>query len=181
MIMHKIVTSPLGVLTLVSSEGALSAVRLGPPPAPAGAGTPYGIAVEDGFEDVERQLSEYFEGRRCCFTVATSPEGTEFQQKVWEQVAGIGYGRTASYKQLAVLLGDAAKARSVGAALARNPLNLVVPTHRVVGSRGALTGYSGGVDAKRYLLELEQAPQTEHLRRSCGQAVTASAETSRSA
>ncbi|MCC3291522.1 methylated-DNA--[protein]-cysteine S-methyltransferase [Arthrobacter sp. zg-Y1110] len=169
MITHKIVTSPVGVLTLVAMDGLLSMVRLGPPAAPAvaGAGTPYGIAAEDGFEDVERQLTEYFEGRRCCFSVGTNPQGTEFQRRVWEQVSGIAYGRTASYKQLAVLLGDAAKARSVGAALAHNPLNLVVPTHRVVGSRGALTGYSGGVDAKRYLLELEQAPQTEHLRRNC--------------
>ena len=93
--------------------------------------------------------------------------GTYFQRSVWEQVRGVPYGSTASYKHLAVQLGDAAKARSVGAALARNPLNIVVPTHRVLGSRGALTGYSGGVEAKRYLLDLEQAPETGHLRQSC--------------
>ncbi|UWX96056.1 methylated-DNA--[protein]-cysteine S-methyltransferase [Arthrobacter zhaoxinii] len=167
---HKIVTSPIGVLTLVALDGVLTSVRLGPPPVPAGGGTPYGMAAEDGFEDIERQLTEYFEGTRCCFAVDTNPQGTEFQRRVWEQVAAIGYGSTASYKELAVQLGDAAKARSVGAALAHNPLNLVVPTHRVVGSRGALTGYSGGVDAKRYLLDLEQAPQTEHLRRTCRRA-----------
>ncbi|WP_146364377.1 methylated-DNA--[protein]-cysteine S-methyltransferase [Arthrobacter yangruifuii] len=167
MITHKSVTSPIGMLTLTALDGVLASVRLGPPPASAGGGPPYGLAAEDGFEDIERQLSEYFEGTRCCFTVDTNPLGTEFQRRVWEQVACIGYGRTASYKELAVRLGDAAKARSVGAALAHNPLNLIVPTHRVVGSRGALTGYSGGVDAKRYLIELEQAPQTEHLRRTC--------------
>ena len=167
MITHKIITSPLGMLTLVARDGVLAAVRLGAPAAPAGAGTPFGIAAEDGFEDTERQLGEYFDGTRCCFTLAVDPLGTEFQRSVWEEVSGIGYGRTASYKHLAVLLGDAAKARSVGAALGRNPLNIIVPTHRVVGSRGALTGYSGGIEAKRYLLDLEQAPETEHLRRSC--------------
>lgn len=167
MITHKIITSPLGVLTLVAVDGVLAAVRLGPPEAPAGGGTSFGIAAEDGFEDTERQLTEYFNGTRCCFTVAVNPLGTDFQRLVWQEVSGIGYGRTASYKHLAVRLGDAAKARSVGAALGRNPLNIIVPTHRVVGSRGALTGYSGGVEAKRYLLDLEQAPETEHLRRTC--------------
>lgn len=167
MIEHKIITSPIGVLTLVATDGVLAAVRLGPPHVPGGAGTPYGTAAEEGFEEAERQLGEYFDGRRCCFTIEINPYGTDFQRGVWEQVAGIGYGRTTSYKNLAVQLGDAAKARSVGAALSHNPLNLVIPTHRVVGSRGALTGYSGGVDAKRQLLELEQAPRTEHLRRTC--------------
>ena len=167
MITHKIITSDLGVLTLVAADGVLSAVRLGPPASPAGAGTSFGIAAEDGFEETERQLAEYFAGERCCFTLSATPLGTDFQRLVWEEVRGIGYGRTVSYKYLAIRLGDAAKARSVGAALARNPLNIIVPTHRVVGSRGALTGYSGGVDAKRYLLELEQSAETEHLRRNC--------------
>ncbi|MCC3275065.1 methylated-DNA--[protein]-cysteine S-methyltransferase [Arthrobacter sp. zg-Y20] len=172
MLTHKIITSPLGVLTLVALDGILTAVRLGAPASPAGAGTPYGLAAEDGFEEAERQLAEYFDGQRCCFTLPTNPMGTYFQRSVWALVQCVGYGSTASYKQVAVLLGDAAKARSVGAALARNPLNIVVPTHRVLGSRGALTGYSGGVEAKRYLLELEQAPETEHLRLTCRPADT---------
>lgn len=168
MIIHKIITSPVGVLTLVAADGVLSAVKLSPPAELTGVGTPYGIAAEQGFEDVERQLAEYFDGRRCCFTVSTAPRGTDFQRSVWDRVGSITYGSTATYKSLALDLGDAAKARSVGAALSRNPLNIVVPTHRVVGSRGALTGYSGGVETKRYLLELEQSPGTEQLRRSCG-------------
>lgn len=167
MITHKIITSPVGVLSLVATDGVLSALRLGPPTELTGAGTPYGLAAEQGFEDVERQLAEYFDGRRCCFTVRVAPRGTDFQRSVWERVGSITYGSTATYKSLALGLGDAAKARSVGAALSRNPLNIVVPTHRVVGSRGALTGYSGGLEAKQYLLELEQSPGTEALRRSC--------------
>ena len=168
MITHKIITSPVGLLTLVADDGVLTGLRMGPPVGLAGAGTPYGIAAEQGFEAAEHQLAEYFEGKRCCFTVPADPQGTNFQRDVWEQVSGIGYGCTVSYKELAVRLGDAAKARSVGAALSRNPLNIVLPTHRVVGTRGALTGYSGGVETKRYLLDLEQSADTGHLRRDCG-------------
>ena len=176
MITHKVITSPVGVLTLVADEGILAAVRLGTPAGAPGPGTGYGIAAENGFEQAERQLAEYFDGTRCCFSIATSPRGTEFQRSVWQQVGAIAYGQTVSYKQLAILLGDAAKARSVGAALSHNPLNIVVPTHRVVGSRGALIGYSGGVEAKRYLLDLERSAGTEELRRSCLHADRVSAQ-----
>ena len=105
MLTHKIITSPLGMLTLVALDGILTAVRLGPPASPAGAGTPYGLAAEDGFEEAERQLAEYFEGQRCWFTLPTSPMGTYFQRSVWAQVQCVRYGSTASYKQVAVLLG----------------------------------------------------------------------------
>ena len=167
MLRHKLIASPLGVLTLVGDEKALVGVHLGVPGQDAESAGALGLSAEEGFEDIERQLEQYFSGRRCCIEVRTKPSGTVFQQQVWAEVSAIPYGTTRSYKDVAVRLGDASKARGVGAALARNPLNIVVPTHRVVGSRGALTGYSGGVASKRYLLGLEQAPENEGLRQNC--------------
>lgn len=161
----KSILTPLGVLTLSAEDNLLCAVLPGVPATDTGAGA--GRIVEEGFELVERQLSEYFLGTRCCFELDTAIRGTGFQQRVWAEVAAIPYGRTCSYKELAVRLGDASKARGVGAALSRNPLNIVVPTHRVVGSRGALTGYTAGLDAKRFLLDHEAAEATASLRRQC--------------
>lgn len=162
---HKSVSTPLGVLTLASDEGALRAVFPGVPDPAFDHGL--GRIVEDGFEEAERQLSEYFAGNRCCFDLDLDTRGTDFQRLVWAEIAAIPYGRTCSYKELAIRLGDAAKARGVGAALSRNPLNIVIPTHRVVGSRGALTGYSAGIDAKRFLLAHESSEATALLRMQC--------------
>lgn len=167
MLRHKLISSPLGVLTLVGEDMALVGVHLGVPDRDAESTGSLGLSAEEGFEDIELQLDQYFSGRRCCINVRTKPSGTVFQQLVWAEVSAIPYGTTRSYKEVAVRLGDSSKARGVGAALARNPLNIVVPTHRVVGSRGALTGYSGGVASKRYLLDLEQAPANEGLRQNC--------------
>ncbi|WP_312179182.1 methylated-DNA--[protein]-cysteine S-methyltransferase [Arthrobacter sp.] len=164
---HKVIASPLGILTLVAEDSVLVSVESSAPDPAAPVAARYGLAAESGFETAERQLEEYFDGRRCCFGLSVAQSGTPFQQQVWTAVRAIPYGQTRSYKQLALELGDAAKARSVGAALSRNALNIVVPTHRVVGTRGALTGYSGGVDAKRSLLELEAAPGNEALRQQC--------------
>ena len=164
---HKVIASPLGILTLVAEDSLLVSVEPSAPDPAAPAGARYGLTAENGFEAVERQLDEYFDGRRCCFSLPVAQAGTPFQAQVWAAVSSIPYGQTRSYKQLALELGDASKARGVGVALARNALNIVVPTHRVVGSRGALTGYSGGVDAKRALLELEAAPGNEALRQQC--------------
>lgn len=164
---HKVITSPLGILTLVAEDSVLVTVEPSAPDPAAPVAARYGLAAEAGFEAVERQLEEYFEGRRCCFDLPQRQSGTPFQQQVWAAVSTIPYGRTRSYKELAIELGDAAKARGVGAALSRNALNIVVPTHRVLGSRGTLTGYSGGVEAKRALLEFEAAPGNEVLRQQC--------------
>ena len=162
---HKSIITPLGLLTLAAEEGTLRAVFPGVPDSAADHGL--GRIVEDGFEETERQLEEYFTGQRCCFDLAVETSGTEFQHRVWAEVSAIPYGRTCSYKELAIRLGDAAKARSVGAALSRNPLNIIVPTHRVVGARGSLTGYSAGIDAKRFLLEHESSESTAPLRIQC--------------
>jgi len=102
-----------------------------------------------------RQLREYFEGHRTRFDLALDLQGTDFQKSVWEALLAIPYGQTISYMDLAKRLGDPKAIRAVAAANGQNPLWVVVPCHRVVGSDGSLTGFAGGLETKRYLLELE--------------------------
>ncbi|HLI01700.1 MAG TPA: methylated-DNA--[protein]-cysteine S-methyltransferase [Acidimicrobiales bacterium] len=145
----KITQSPVGPLTL-NKEGpnlvGLSFSRR--PTAPA-------TATEPGFEEIEAQLDEYFAGRRRHFDLPHTATGPEPDRTVWDLVAEIPYGETATYGQLARRVGDGITAQQVGVALARNPLCLVVPCHRVVGADGRLTGYAGGLPRKRWLLDLE--------------------------
>lgn len=102
-----------------------------------------------------KELGEYFEGKRKTFTFATDLEGTEFQQKVWAQLARIPYGQTITYSELARRVRQPQAVRAVGAANAQNPLSIIVPCHRVISSSGELRGYSGGLQVKERLLELE--------------------------
>jgi len=104
-----------------------------------------------------REVTEYFAGRRRSFDLPLAPEGTAFQQRVWKEIARVPCGKTISYAQLAMRCGAPGAARAAGAATGRNPLAIVVPCHRIVGSGGALTGYAGGVDRKARLLALEGA------------------------
>ncbi|HZN88571.1 MAG TPA: methylated-DNA--[protein]-cysteine S-methyltransferase [Thermoleophilaceae bacterium] len=106
--------------------------------------------------DTRRQLSEYFAGERTTFELPLSAGGTPFQQRVWRALAEIPYGETVSYGELAAAIGAPGAARAVGLANGRNPIPIVVPCHRVVGSDGRLTGYGGGLERKRVLLALEQ-------------------------
>lgn len=101
------------------------------------------------------QMREYFEGRRTDFVLPLAPRGTAFQQAVWAQLRGIPHGRTTSYGAVARAVGRPAASRAVGAAVGRNPLAVIVPCHRVIGSSGALTGYASGLDRKRWLLTHE--------------------------
>lgn len=102
------------------------------------------------------QLEEYFAGQRRHFELPLAPRGTSFQQQVWQALTRIPYGETTSYGALAASLGQAGAARAVGAANGRNPIGIIVPCHRVIGSSGALTGYAGGVERKQALLALER-------------------------
>lgn len=106
--------------------------------------------------ETERQLGEYFAGKRTTFSVALDMRGTRFQKDVWEALLAIPFGETRSYGQLAKQLGNPRATRAVGAANGRNPLSIIVPCHRVIGSSGKLTGFAGGLDAKAHLLSLEQ-------------------------
>jgi methylated-DNA-[protein]-cysteine S-methyltransferase len=112
---------------------------------------------DDGaFAALTEQLGEYFAGERTDFDVRLAPAGTAFQRQVWDALREIPYGETRSYGEIAARLGLAAAAsRAVGLANGRNPISIIVPCHRVIGATGALTGYAGGVECKRYLLDLE--------------------------
>ncbi len=103
----------------------------------------------------EQELQEYFASQRRSFTFPLAAQGTPFQQAVWQAVAAIGYGQTAQYGEIARALGRPQAARAVGAANGSNPLPFVIPCHRVIGANGQLTGYRGGLPAKRFLLQLE--------------------------
>lgn len=103
-----------------------------------------------------QQLAEYFEGKRTAFDLPLSPVGTPFQMAVWQALLEIPYGETRSYGEIAAAIGNPKASRAVGMACNRNPIWIVIPCHRVVGSNRALTGYAGGLDMKRVLLELEQ-------------------------
>jgi methylated-DNA-[protein]-cysteine S-methyltransferase len=155
---YKIMKSPVGALKLVVSDQGLAAilwendnpkrVRLN-------------IVGEDPGHPVlletERQLAEYFAGKRKRFTVMLDFAGTEFQKKVWQALLAIPFGQTRSYGEIAKALGNAKAMRAVGAANGKNPISIIAPCHRVIGSTGKLTGFAGGLDVKARLLDLEQA------------------------
>jgi methylated-DNA-[protein]-cysteine S-methyltransferase len=152
---HTVIDSPVGDLTVVAADGAITglyfATHLRAPARDA-----IGDHTDDGFGEVTRQLGEYFAGARTVFDLPLAPVGNEFQQRVWALLTTIPYGETRSYGDLAKALGDPGLAQAVGSANGRNPISIIVPCHRVVGADGSLTGYAGGLDRKRYLLELEE-------------------------
>lgn len=108
-------------------------------------------------DEAREQLRAYFEGRRQRFTLPVAPEGTPFQQRVWQELQEIPWGTTTTYREIAERLGQPAAVRAVGHANGRNPIAIVIPCHRVVGANGRLTGYAGGIAVKRRLLRHEGA------------------------
>ncbi len=152
-LVKRTVSSPLGPLTLVASDSGLREIRF------AGEGFDVIDAREGDSPVLSRateQLAEYFAGTRRSFDLPLEPQGTPFQMSVWKVIEGIAYGETISYGEEARRLGDAKKSRAVGAANGRNPLPIVVPCHRIIGSDGSLTGYSGGIEKKVWLLDHER-------------------------
>ncbi|MBC7630922.1 methylated-DNA--[protein]-cysteine S-methyltransferase [Aeromicrobium sp.] len=144
------IDSPIGGLRLHSSAGLITAIDFG--------ASPHDGRADDPVLDLaEKQLAEYFAGERHDFDLPLASEGSEFQKKVWSELRRIPYGETASYGDIARRLGyETVIARAVGAANGANPIPIVVPCHRVIGSDGSLTGYAGGLDRKKTLLDLEQ-------------------------
>jgi methylated-DNA-[protein]-cysteine S-methyltransferase len=120
-------------------------------------GKPSDISTDQLTSQAARQLGEYFSGKRRKFDIPLNPSGTEFQQAVWEALLSIPYGETRSYKQVAEMVGNPKGSRAVGMANNKNPISIIIPCHRVIGSNGALIGYAGGLDMKKGLLELEGA------------------------
>jgi len=156
---HKTIDSPLGQLTLVARDGVLSGLYFPGHWYPPGRDQ-LGARSERGFERAERELAEYFAGERTGFELPTTAAGDEFQRRVWALIERIPYGETTTYGEMAAALGDPILARRVGGAVGRNPLSVIVPCHRVVGKDGKLTGYAGGLERKRFLLELERPGAT---------------------
>lgn len=151
---HTVVDSPIGPLTLLGEDGVLCGLYMqthSHPPSPDALGE----RAHTGFSEPIRQLEQYFVGRRREFTLPLRPHGTDFQLAVWELLRTIPYGSTCSYAELAARLGRPTAVRAVAAANGRNPLSIVVPCHRVIGSDGRLVGYGGGLERKQFLLRLE--------------------------
>ena len=157
---HTIVESPLGAITLVAHDGMLAGLYFAGHTRPLYT-TAFGERRTAGFEAALEQLAEYFRRERTTFDLPLAPRGSGFQHRVWELLRRIPYGETRSYGELAVELGDRRLARAVGTANGSNPLGIIVPCHRVIGADGRLGGYAGGVDRKRFLLELEGAVPRE--------------------
>ena len=148
------IDSPIGTLLLAGDEGVLRTVAM--------QGGPRPVAMSDGwrrsprsFATARRQLGEYFAGERETFELELDPVGSPFQRRVWAQLAKLGYGETISYAELARRAGHPGASRAAGSANGRNPLAIVVPCHRVIGADGALRGFAGGVERKRWLLAHE--------------------------
>ncbi|MGZ4271590.1 MAG: methylated-DNA--[protein]-cysteine S-methyltransferase [Solirubrobacteraceae bacterium] len=151
---HIHIDSPVGELTLIARGGRLVAIHF-PPGAPPAGSVERSDAVLDA---TAAQLREYFAGERTAFDLPLELDGTPFQQEAWRALADIPYGKTVSYGEQARRLGRPDAVRAVGAANGRNPIPIVLPCHRVIGADGSLTGFGGGLEAKRTLLDLEQSP-----------------------
>ena len=141
--------SPLGPISLTEENGFLTGVSFCTAKADAADKSPL-------LAEAEHQLAEYFGGLRQNFDLPLNPKGTAFQQKVWQALLQIPYGQTASYKEIACKIGNEKAYRAVGLANHNNPIGIIIPCHRVVGTNGNLTGYAGGLEKKQKLLELEQ-------------------------
>jgi methylated-DNA-[protein]-cysteine S-methyltransferase len=148
--------SPQGRILLVASEAGVSGVYfIGQKYFPEQEKTWRRDPNHAPLKQAKRQLREYFSGQRKRFALALDPEGTPFQRRVWKAISSVAFGNTISYGELARRAGCPGSARAAGAATGRNPLGIIVPCHRIIGSNGALTGYAGGLSKKRALLALE--------------------------
>jgi methylated-DNA-[protein]-cysteine S-methyltransferase len=164
-VVRTIVDGPIGPLTVIVDDdiAAVTEVRF-----PGHGATDIDVIPRaDGhpvLAQAARELGEYFAGQRTTFDVDLAPRGTPFQLAAWEALLSIPYGETVSYREQARRLGDVNKSRAVGAANGRNPIPIIVPCHRVVGSDGSLTGFGGGLDTKAWLLDHERSVAETDLR-----------------
>lgn len=122
-----------------------------------------GKIISESLQNTVQQLSEYFEGNRTNFKLKLNPEGTFFQKKVWQQIKDIPFGKTASYQEIANQLGDPKAIRAAASANGKNPIAIIIPCHRVIGSDGSLIGYAGGLHRKKWLLEHENPVKQQSL------------------
>lgn len=151
------IRTPLGIAKLEGDENGLSVITV------LDGEEKLTDIIPEVLEDAVYQLNEYFEGRRTQFSLQLNPEGTKFQIKVWQALEKIPYGKTVSYLELSKTLGDPKAIRAVASANGKNPLWIVIPCHRVIGSDGSLTGYAGGLHRKKWLLEHESPVKQQSL------------------
>lgn len=147
------IKTPLGMATIIGDENGIISIEVCDE-------AEVSSTIPRFLQEVVTQLSEYFEGKRKDFDLKLNPKGTEFQQKVWKALLEIPYGKTRTYLEQSKILGDVKAIRAVASANGKNPLWIVVPCHRVIGSDGSLTGYAGGLWRKKWLLEHEN-PSTQ--------------------
>lgn len=153
-----LIQSPLGKLLLAGNDQTLTHLFFQDGRHPIKP-DPRWSYCETGLRKPIQQLNEYFSGKRQSFTIKLAPEGTAFQQKVWSALRAIPYGQTVSYGEIAKAIGKPKASRAVGTANGRNPISIIVPCHRVIGSNGKLVGYGGGLPIKEALLSLEEQHQ----------------------
>ena len=149
--------TPLGIAKIMGDEEGVSAITVLDEP------EEITEVIPEVLEDAVYQLQEYFQGKRKVFDLTLNPQGTAFQNRVWDALLDIPYGKTFSYLEVSKMLGDVKAIRAVAAANGRNPLWVVVPCHRVIGSDGSLTGYAGGLHRKKWLLEHESPVKQQSL------------------
>lgn len=151
------IRTPLGIAKLEGDVLGLAAITV------LDTAAPLTQVIPEVLEDAVYQLQEYFKGERTSFDLPLQPTGTDFQQRVWSLLMDIPYGKTVSYLELSKTLGDIKAIRAVAAANGKNPLWIVVPCHRVIGSDGSLTGYAGGLSRKKWLLDHENPVKQQSL------------------
>jgi methylated-DNA-[protein]-cysteine S-methyltransferase len=152
-----VINSPLGFTKITGDDNGISSIIV------LNSDEKVTDIIPLELEDCVQQLQEYFEGTRKNFDLQLNPEGTDFQKKVWEELKNIPYGKTLSYLELSIKLGDVKAIRAVANANGKNPLWIVLPCHRVIGSDGSLTGYAGGLHRKKWLLDHESPYKQQSL------------------
>jgi len=151
------IPTPLGIAKIEGDETGLNAITV------LDEGEELTTVIPEVLEDAVYQLQEYFDGKRETFNLELNPDGTDFQKRVWDGLLKLPYGKTVSYLDLSRTLGDVKAIRAVAAANGKNPLWIVVPCHRVIGSDGSLTGYAGGLHRKKWLLDHENPVKQQSL------------------
>ena len=157
---HTVIDSPIGPLTLVRDDDGLTGLYYPghwTRPNQTTFGPRIGPGDDPGFDEFITRLNEYFAGQREVFDLPLNPQGSDRARRVWQLLAEIPYGQTTTYGALAREVGDGISPRAIGGFVGHNPVSILIPCHRVVGSTGKLTGYAGGLTRKQYLLELEKA------------------------
>lgn len=151
------IKTPLGIAEICGDENGISSITV------FDEGKPLSDNIPHELQEAVTQLQDYFDGKRNDFTFQLNPSGTDFQKKVWKGLLEIPYGKTLSYQEFSIRLGDVKAIRAVASANGRNPLWIVVPCHRVIGSDGSLTGYAGGLWRKKWLLDHENPVKQQSL------------------